>query len=503
MSTNMSTNSLGMLAVDFGASSGRTILGRWNGSKLTVEEIHRFANDPVELSGRLYWDFLRLFHELKKGIHAFKQHETGSPASIAVDTWGVDYGFVDGKGRLLGNPYHYREARNAQAMEALLEQTSQQDLYSRSGIQPLSFNTIFQLYAERSEQGLDLPDDVRLLLMPDLFRFYLSGVRSTEYTIASTTGLLDSAARDWDRSLLHRLGIPDSLFTSIVMPGTIEGQLRSEITEELQIGPVSVVASASHDTASAVVSIPSLETDYAFISCGTWSLMGVELDQPILTEASLQYGFTNEGGAEHKIRMLKNIMGLWLLQECRRQWELEGVSLSFADMQEIAKAEPGLRSYVDAQDPVFLAPGNMPERIRRYCAETGQSVPQSKAEIIRCVVDSLAMKFKQTLDEIEELLERKLQTIHMVGGGIQNQLLCQLTANATGRPVIAGPVEATAIGNIMMQVKAHGEVSSLDQIRQAVRDSFPPDRYASKDEEQWQEAYHTYRQVIANHSVRS
>lgn len=499
----MSTNPLNMLAVDFGASSGRTMLGRWNGSKLTVEEIHRFANDPVELSGRLYWDFLRLFYELKKGIHAFKQQSSGSPASIAVDAWGVDYGFVDGKGKLLGNPYHYREARNAEAMEAMLQHTTPQDLYSRSGIQPLSFNTIFQLYAEKNEQGLALPEDVRLLLMPDLFRFYLSGIRSTEYTIASTTGLLDSAARDWDRSLLHKLDIPASLFTDIVMPGTKEGNLRQEIADELQIGGMSVVATASHDTASAVVSIPSLEKDYAFISCGTWSLMGVEIDQPILTEASLGYGFTNEGGAEHKIRMLKNIMGLWLLQECKRQWELEGESLSFAQMQEMAKSEPGLQSYVDAQDPVFLAPGNMPDRIRRYCAQSGQSVPQTKAELVRCVVDSLAMKFKQTLDEIEELLGKKLQTIHMVGGGIQNRLLCQLTANATGRPVIAGPVEATAIGNMMMQVKAHGEVDSLDQIRQAVRDSFPPDRYESQEESQWQEAYQTFRQVIAKKFVRS
>lgn len=499
----MGTNHLNMLAVDFGASSGRTILGRWSGSTLSVEEIHRFSNDPVELGGSLYWDFLRLFHELKAGIHAYKQHAPGSPASIAVDTWGVDYGFVDGKGKLLGNPYHYREARNTEAMSKLLQQTTERELYSHSGIQPLSFNTIFQLYAEIREQGLSLPDDVRLLLMPDLFRFYLSGIRSTEYTIASTTGLLDPVARDWDRLLLQKVGIPSGIFTDIVMPGTKEGTLRKEIAEELQVGAMPIVAAASHDTASAVVSIPSLEGDYAFISCGTWSLMGVEIDQPIMTEDSLRWGFTNEGGAENKIRMLKNIMGLWLLQDCKKQWELEGDSISFAHMQEMAKLEPGLQSYVDPQDPVFLAPGNMPERIRLYCAETGQTVPQTKAELIRFVVDSLAMKFKQTLDEIEQLLARKLSTIHMVGGGIQNRLLCQLTANATGRPVIAGPVEATAIGNIMMQVKAHGEVQSLDQIRQVVMDSFPPDRYESQDEAQWQDAYQTYLQVIAKKSVRS
>ncbi|TXK75162.1 rhamnulokinase family protein [Paenibacillus sp. N3.4] len=497
------TNHLNMLAVDFGASGGRTILGRWNGSKLTVEDIHRFSNDPVELSGRLYWDFLRLFHELKKGIHAYKQHAPGSPSSIAVDTWGVDYGFVDGSGRLLGNPYHYRDDRNAKAMDEMLLTSSSAEIYNRSGIQPLSFNTIFQLAAERKEHGLGFADDVRLLLMPDLFRFYLSGIRSTEYSIASTTGLLNPTARSWDEKYIEELGIPAHLFTNIVMPGTIEGTLRQEIADELQVSAIPVVATASHDTASAVVSIPSLEGDYAFISCGTWSLMGVERDAPIISDDSRRWGFTNEGGAEQKIRMLKNIMGLWLLQECKRQWELEGESLSYAHMQELAKRETGLKSYVDSQDPVFLAPGNMPERIRRYCQQTGQTVPQTKAELIRCVVDSLAMKFKQTLNEIEQLLNRKLSTIHMVGGGIQNRLLCQLTANATGLPVIAGPVEATAIGNIMMQAKGHGEVHSLEQIRQIVMDSFPPDRYEAEDADQWTDAFEIYLKVITNQSVRS
>jgi rhamnulokinase len=499
----MGENQLNMLAVDFGASSGRTILGSWNGSKLTTQEIHRFSNDSVELNGTLYWDFLRLFHELKEGVLAYKQFASGSPASLAVDTWGVDYGLVTGKGKLLGNPYHYREARNERAMNELLKTMPEQEVYLHSGIQPLSFNTIFQLYAERLEQGLEVPEDVRLLLMPDLFRYYLSGVRSTEYTIASTTGLLEPTTRTWDMSLIQKLGIPASLFTDIVMPGTIEGLLRKEIASELQIDAFPVVATASHDTASAVVSIPSLAGDYAFISCGTWSLMGVELDKPIISADSLRFGFTNEGGAEQKIRMLKNIMGLWLLQACKRQWELEGESLSFAQMQEIARNEPGLGSYIDSQDPVFLAPGNMPERIRQYCVQTGQAVPQTKSELIRCVVDSLAMKFKQTLDEIEGLTGRKLSTVHMVGGGIQNRLLCQLTANATGRSVIAGPIEATAIGNIMMQAKAHGEVNSLEEIRQAVMASFPPDRYEPEAVAQWEEAYHTYMQVIAKKTGRS
>ncbi|MBD0378964.1 rhamnulokinase [Paenibacillus sp. WST5] len=492
-----------MLAVDFGASSGRTILGRWDGARLTVEDIHRFANDPVRLGDSLHWDFLRLFHELKKGIHAYKQHASGSPASIAVDTWGVDYGFVNGKGKLIGNPYHYRDARNTVAMEELLASLPDAELYARTGIQPLSFNTIFQLYAEAKAQTQSLDGDTRMLFMPDLFRYYLSGVRSTEYTIASTSGLLDPTARDWDRDLLGRISVPSTLFTDIVMPGTAEGVLRKEIAEELQVSVIPIVATASHDTASAVVSIPSLQGDYAYISCGTWSLMGVELDQPILNEDARRWGFTNEGGAERKIRMLKNIMGLWLLQECKRQWELEGETLSYAEMQEMAKREKGLLYYVDPEDPVFLAPGHMPDRIRRYCAHTGQTVPQTKAELIRCVVDSLAMKFKQSLDEIELLLGKKLASIHIVGGGIQNRLLCQLTANATGRPVIAGPVEATAIGNVMMQAKAHGEVGTLEQIRQVVMDSFPPDRYEPEDSAEWQEAFHTYKQVITKKSVRS
>ncbi|MFC5450351.1 rhamnulokinase [Paenibacillus aestuarii] len=499
----MGTNHMHMLAVDFGASSGRTILGSWDGSRLTVEDIHRFANDPVQLGTSLHWDFLRLFHELKRGIHAYKQHGSGSPASIAVDTWGVDYGFVDGKGKLLGNPYHYRDARNVPAMEELLSKLPDESLYGRTGIQSLSFNTIFQLVAESCENALQVDADTRMLFMPDLFRFYLSGVRSTEYTIASTSGLLNPIARDWDRELLNQIAAPSSLFTPIVMPGTAEGHLRRDIAEELQVGPIPIVATASHDTASAVVSIPSLQGDYAYISCGTWSLMGVELDEPIMNEHARRWGFTNEGGAERKIRMLKNIMGLWLLQECKRQWELEGEALSYTEMQEMAKLERGLTCYVDPADAAFLAPGNMPQRIRHYCFQTGQQVPQTKAELVRCIVDSLAMMFRQTLDEIEHLLDRKLTAIHIVGGGIQNRLLCQLAANATGRPVIAGPVEATAIGNVMMQAKAHGEVQSLEQIRQVVIDSFPPDRYEPEDSAQWREAFETYKEVIHKKSVRS
>jgi rhamnulokinase len=492
----MGTKQLNMLAVDFGASSGRTIWGEFTGSRLAVREIHRCANEPVELGGSLHWDFLRLFHELKKGIRAFKQISTQDPASIAVDTWGVDYGLVDGNGSLLGNPYHYRDARTNTAMEACFKTIPKTELFALTGIQPLQFNTIFQLLSWEQSRLHPVGEDVRLLFTPDLFHFYLSGVKATEYTIASTSGLLDPAQRNWNKVLLDRLPFAQSLFTDIVMPGTLLGGLSKELRVELGLGPVQVVASASHDTASAVVSIPALSNNYAFISCGTWSLMGVETDQPVINEWSERWSFTNEGGAEQKIRLLKNIMGLWLLQECKRHWELEGESLTFAEMQEMARLEKASVSYVDPEDPVFLAPGHMPDRIRAYCQQTGQRVPQTKAEMIRCVTESLAMKFKQTLDEIEFLINRKLDHIHMVGGGIQNKLLCQFTANATGSMVFAGPVEATAIGNIMMQAKAHGEVSSLQEIRQVVIDSFPPEMYKPEDRDQWEQAYQTYKHKI-------
>jgi rhamnulokinase len=414
---------LNMLAVDFGASSGRTIWGEFTGSKLTVHEIHRFANEPVELGGSLHWDFLRLFHEMKKGIRAYKYANTHDPASIAVDTWGVDYGLVDGNGSLMGNPYHYRDVRTQTAMDECFKTIPRSELFARTGIQPLQFNTIFQLIAWEQSRIQAVGEDVRLLFTPDLFHFYLSGVKATEYTIASTSGLLDPNERNWNGELLGRLPIQQSLFTDIVLPGTILGGLRREVSEGLGLGRVSVIASASHDTASAVVSIPALtKNNYAFISCGTWSLMGVETDEPVINEWSERWSFTNEGGAENKIRLLKNIMGLWLLQECKRQWQLEGESFSYTELQAMAEQETGNASYIDTQDPVFLAPGNMPNRICFYCLQKGQQVPQTKPEIIRCILESLAMKFKQTLEEIEFLLDKKLEQFHMVGEAFK--ILC-------------------------------------------------------------------------------
>lgn len=507
MTMGTGNRSIQMLAVDFGASSGRTMLGSFDGSRLALEEVHRFANEPVQLGGTLHWDFLRLFYELKRGIHAHRRQAGQDPASIAVDTWGVDYGLVNGSGELLGNPVHYRDPRNEAAMKELLETAGEEELYRRSGVIPASFNTVFQLYAarERLREAAGAGSGAQLLLTPDLFRYYLSGDRTTEYTIASTTGLLRAGSRSWDNELLAKLGIPDSLLGEVVLPGTAGGLLRAEIADELGTGRFKVIAAASHDTASAVLSLPSQEAGSVYISCGTWSLMGVETNRPVIDGRSLTWGFTNEGAADGGIRLQKNIMGLWLLQECKRQWELEGVSIGYAEMQELAAAESGRISYIDTEDPVFLPPGRMPQRIAEYCRRTGQPVPEGRGALVRCVVESLAMKFRQTLEETEALTGRKAGAVHMVGGGIHNKLLCRLTADICGRTVVAGPAEATAIGNLMMQALAHGEVSGTAEIRQVVRDSFPPDIYSPSGGEGWDAAYAKYREVCgideSNHTM--
>ncbi|MEC0242246.1 rhamnulokinase [Paenibacillus dokdonensis] len=493
----MSTQSLQMMAVDFGASSGRVVTGHFDGERLSIQEVHRFDNEPVQLGGRLHWDFLRLFHELKQGVVKAKQQLGRTPASIAVDTWGVDYGLVDPQGRLIGNPCHYRDLRSEPAMQEALKLITESELYARTGIQSSSINTVYQLFAEEHLRIDQNASDWRMLFMPDLFHYYLSGVMASEYTIASTSGLLDPMKREWNMPVLDALSLPHSLFNPIVMPGTRLGALRSDICGELSVDAMPVIAASGHDTAAAVASIPASDSRYAFISSGTWSLMGIELDEPILTERSRQLLFSNEGGAEGKIRMLKNIMGLWLLQECRRTWAMEGTQLSYAELTELAQHAPVNSSYVDAGDAVFLPPGGMPQRIQEYCRTSGQPVPQSRPEIIRCILESLAFKYRQTLSEIEELTGEHLEHIYMVGGGIQNRLLCQLTANVTGRTVIAGPVEATSIGNLMMQAKAHGEVKNLSEIREVVRQSFPPETYVPEDADQWEERYRQYyRRVV-------
>lgn len=490
------SDAIKMLAIDLGASNGRAILGILEDKKLTLQEVHRFSNDPVMVNGNLYWDILRLFHEIKQGVLNCVRLGHRDIHSIAVDTWGVDFGLLDGKGNLLGNPYHYRDKRTGGMMEKLQELISKEELYNTTGIEFMWFNTILQLYSMKRENSTLLNEAKTLLLTPDLLNYFLSGVKTSEYSIASTTQLLDAYAKCWSDKIIDKLDIPRGIFTDIIPSGTIIGELTDELSKELGIQNLKVIAVAGHDTQSAIAAVPTEDEDFAYISCGTWSLMGFESNQPIINEKSMNLSVTNEGGVGGKITVLKNIMGLWLIQECKRHWDNEGQGCTFAELDEkVIHAKPFI-SFVDPDDISFIAPGNMPERIREYCRKTGQPVPETKGEVVRCITQSLALKYRMTLEKLEDLLGRKLPVIHMVGGGIKDKLLCRFTAEATGRSVIAGPIEASSIGNILVQAMALGKVKDLKEIRSIVKTSFPIVTYTPTEKELWDKAYAIYKELI-------
>ena len=490
------SDAIKMLAIDLGASNGRAILGILEDKKLTLQEVHRFSNDPVMVNGNLYWDILRLFHEIKQGVLNCVRLGHRDIHSIAVDTWGVDFGLLDGKGNLLGNPYHYRDKRTGGMMEKLQELISKEELYNTTGIEFMWFNTILQLYSMKRENSTLLNEAKTLLLTPDLLNYFLSGVKTSEYSIASTTQLLDAYAKCWSDKIIDKLDIPRGIFTDIIPSGTIIGELTEELSKELGIQNLKVIAVAGHDTQSAIAAVPTEDEDFAYISCGTWSLMGFESNQPIINEKSMNLSVTNEGGVGGKITVLKNIMGLWLIQECKRHWDNEGQGCTFAELDEkVIHAKPFI-SFVDPDDISFIAPGNMPERIREYCRKTGQPVPETKGEVVRCITQSLALKYRMTLEKLEDLLGRKLPVIHMVGGGIKDKLLCRFTAEATGRSVIAGPIEASSIGNILVQAMALGNVKDLKEIRSIVKASFPIVTYTPTEKELWDKAYDVYKELI-------
>lgn len=490
------SDAIKMLAIDLGASNGRAILGILEDKKLTLQEVHRFSNDPVMVNGNLYWDILRLFHEIKQGVLNCVRLGHRDIHSIAVDTWGVDFGLLDGKGNLLGNPYHYRDKRTGGMMEKLQELISKEELYNTTGIEFMWFNTILQLYSMKRGNSTLLNEAKTLLLTPDLLNYFLSGVKTSEYSIASTTQLLDAYAKCWSDKIIDKLDIPRGIFTDIIPSGTIIGELTEELSKELGIQNLKVIAVAGHDTQSAIAAVPTEDEDFAYISCGTWSLMGFESNQPIINEKSMNLSVTNEGGVGGKITVLKNIMGLWLIQECKRHWDNEGQGCTFAELDEkVIHAKPFI-SFVDPDDISFIAPGNMPERIREYCRKTGQPVPETKGEVVRCITQSLALKYRMTLEKLEDLLGRKLPVIHMVGGGIKDKLLCRFTAEATGRSVIAGPIEASSIGNILVQAMALGNVKDLKEIRSIVKASFPIVTYTPTEKELWDKAYAIYKELI-------
>ncbi|WP_426977609.1 rhamnulokinase [Pseudarthrobacter sp. O4] len=451
-------------AVDIGASSGRVVLGRMTrrgeggvAGGVALEVMHRFPNGVVESDGGLRWDFDALFAEVLTGLAAAAAAAASRGErieSIGIDTWAVDYGLVDAAGELAGQPYSYRDDRSRAAVSRVHALLDPARLYATSGLQFLQFNTIYQLASERDLDGL------QALLIPDLIAFFLTGHRRTEATNASTTGLFDAVAGEWATEFLAVLGLPDTLFPPLVQPGETVGTLLPAVADRTGLPEATkVVAVGSHDTASAVVAVPADQENFAYISSGTWSLVGVELNHPVLTEASRQANFTNERGVDSTIRYLRNAGGLWLLSECQRAWAEQGWTVSLAELLDAAEALPGGGPRINADDPSFTAPGNMPERIRAAVGNTGELLPAQPAAVVRCILDSLAAGYARTLADAERLADRSIDVVHIVGGGSQNRLLCQLTADATGRRIVAGPVEATALGNVLVQARAAGTVT--------------------------------------------
>lgn len=490
MTTQFATTSSNMLAIDLGAESGRAMLGRFDGQRLHISEIHRFPNESVRLPNGIYWDALCIYREIVFALAAAGATTEGLVDSLGIDAWAVDFGLLDRTGALIENPRHYRDIRTEGMLDRASERVSRAELYRATGIQEMPINTLCQLLAMEGTPTLSIAHT--MLLIPDLFRYWLTGEQTAEYTVATTTQLYDHAASTWAWDVIDRLGIPAHMFPPLVPAAETAGLISTDIARDAGFqNPPAMVAVASHDTASAVVAVPARGEHFAFISSGTWSLVGVELSDPVLTEAAMRANFTNEGGAFGKIRFLKNVMGLWLLQECRRSWVREGHDASYETLVTAAHSARPFSVLIDPDHRSFMAPGDMPARIAAYCQMTGQTPPDGIAETTRCILESLALKYRWVIERIEQLTSRSLHAIHVVGGGSRNTLLCQFTTNATRRPVIAGPAEATALGNILVQAVARGHLSSLDEIREVVRNSTDLIVYEPCPEAaNWDEAYH-------------
>lgn len=490
------TSTAKFLAFDLGAESGRAVVGHLEDHKLRLEELHRFSNRPVQVLDSLHWDVLRLWADIKHGLALAAKRYGGDLVSIGLDTWGVDFGLLAADDTLLGNPYHYRDSRTDGMMEAAFEIVPRDEIYEQTGIQFMQLNSLFQLLAMVRADSPMLAAASTFLTMPDLFNFWLSGRKANEFTIATTTQCYNPHAGGWARELLERLDIPSHIFGEIVPPGTVLGSLRAPVAEETGSHSIPVVASAAHDTASAVAAVPATGSDYIYLSSGTWSLMGIESKAPIINHESLAYNFTNEGGVDNTFRFLKNIMGLWLVQECRREWARAGESYSYDDLTTMAAEAPAFGPLVSLSDVRFLPPGDMPGRIQAFCSETGQHVPETKAEIVRCALESLALEYRSVAEGLDEMVGLRLPTLHIFGGGSRNKLLNQFAADATGRTVVAGPVEATAIGNLLVQALALGWIANLAEGRALVHSSFPVETYEPHDDAAWDEAYGRYLRLI-------
>ncbi len=489
------SNTKNYLAFDFGAESGRAMIGRFDGDKLTLAEVHRFPNVPVRLPNALHWNLLQLWQEIKQGIERAQQTLDAAPASIGLDTWGVDFGLLDRNGALIGNPVHYRDDRTDGMLAVAFERVPRAAIFQQTGIQFMQINTLYQLLALVEQQSPALEQAATFLTVPDLLNYWLTGRKVCEFTNATTTQLFNPTTEGWAIDLLDSMAIPSHIFPEIVKPGTTLGPLQKSIGDEVGLrAAVPVVAPACHDTGSAVAAVPAANQRFGWISSGTWSIVGAEVPNAVVNAETLAYNLTNEGGVNDSYRLSKNVAGLWLVQECRRSWARGGTEQSYAELTALATAAAPFLAIIDPDHDDFLKPsepGNdMPSRIVARCRATGQPVPESKGAIVRCALESLALKYRWVLEKLELILGHRLEPLHIVGGGTQNRLLCQLTADATGRPVVAGPVEATAIGNVIMQAVALGDLADLAEGRALIRRSFDVVTYEpSGDRAAWDEAY--------------
>ena len=485
-----------ILVFDFGASSARAMFCRYEDGKLSLQEIHRFENRPVTENGHLCWDIDELWEQMKIAI-SFGVFNGGFDA-ISIDTWGVDFGLLDKNGELLGKPVHYRDERTNGMPEEVYAHFPAEKLFMQSGIQPMIINTIFQLHYLAKHETNTLFRAEKMLMMPDLFAYLLTGQTRSEYTEATTSQLIDAKAKGWNIRLIEELELPKRIFCPIIHPGEVYGTLKQELADEFRIQPVPVYACCSHDTASAVLAVPTQDEHFAFLSCGTWTLFGTELKRPIVTNEALDMGLTNEGGYGGTTTLLKNIMGLWLIQETRRYYQKQGEDYSFADLERLAREAEPFASFIDPNDKSFSAPEDMPLKIQEFCRRTGQRVPETVGEIMRCIYQSLACEFALTLGKISALTGYKYERIHMIGGGTKDKLLCSLTAQAAGVAAVAGPVEATALGNGICTLVACGEIESIAKAREIIISSGLTEEFAPTEHDKWLPALERYKQIVSH-----
>lgn len=483
------------LAFDIGATSGRAVLATLMNGKFEMQEIHRFPNNLLELHGKYYWDIYHLYNELKKSLSLCGSQQIELD-SIGIDTWGVDFGCLAKDGSLLGLPRAYRDPYTEGAPEEFFRLVPREEVYRLTGIQIMNFNSLFQLFRGQQEKFAPLVHAVEILFMPDLLSYLLTGNRVCEYTDASTSQLLNPVTKQFEASLLTAAGVSPSIVRPVVMPGTVVGELTDAIVRETGIGKVPVIAVAGHDTASAVAAVPALDQHFAYLSSGTWSLMGIETEQPIITTESYENNFTNEGGIEGTTRFLKNITGMWLLEQCRKEWERAGRTYSYPEIVQMAEQAVPFRCFVNPDDPCFANPASMSEAIANYCKETGQTVPATDAEFVRCIFESLALRYNEVIQMLIKMAPYPIERLHVIGGGSKNRMLNQFTANAIGMPVIAGPSEATAIGNSMIQARSAGIVSNRWEMRELIAASIQTETFEPQEEATWKKVYEQYLQIV-------